>query len=304
MAWRYGQDSAYEGLSRDQQERLFKLEKRLYDTVWPMVVDRPPHLYHFTSETTVLGILHSRGLRFTHYQDLADKREIQYGRELVRAALEFLSQKVSDQLSRDLARLFVRLLAGIEGKDSYYVACFTGMGDSERHWQEFVGDGHGYSLEFDTHLLSKGIDQFHFDVKPVDYDLKSQIDVVISLIAPALACARDLVTRDPADRTFPWMPHLASLLSAYTQYHLIRMKAPAFEWEREWRIVLIESVLSRARHLGPAKSSANGKRFVHIEFLDKTNCSPITGVCSRWCGHITLGDLARIGRKERKGQTV
>lgn len=303
MGWCYGPDSACEGLTRDQQERLFKLEKRLYDSVWPMVVDQPPHLYHFTSETAVLGILRSRGLRFTHYQDLADRREIQYGRELVRAVLDFLS-KISDQLSRDLTHLFGRFLAGIEGKDSYYIACFTEVRDSERHWQEFVGEGHGYALKFDTALLSKGSDKILFDVKPVEYDLKSQIDIITSVIYPALACGRNLVTRNPTDRTFPWMPHLASLLSAYTQYHLIRMKAPAFEWEREWRIVLRESVLSRARHLGAAKSSANGKRFAHIEFLDKPNCSPITGVCSRWCGHITIEDLARLGRKETKGQTV
>jgi len=45
-------------------------------------------LYHYTSETGLLGILQSKCIRATLIRDLADESELVYGRELVARGFE------------------------------------------------------------------------------------------------------------------------------------------------------------------------------------------------------------------------
>ena len=123
----------------------------------------PPLLYHYTSESGLLGILDSRCIYATAIQDLADETELVYGRELVAQRFEEVAERKSAALKAKLMRCarstrmlpnisaLIREYGGAPKQDDtkfrWYVACFSEGKDSLPLWRGFTRECTGYALE-------------------------------------------------------------------------------------------------------------------------------------------------------------
>src|SRR5882724_1530284 len=119
------------------------------------ILDRhPPHiLYHYTTQTGLLGIVTGREIWASHTQYLNDVREFRHAIDIVE---EELSSMKIDPLYQDKADLLSemeqRLREGIESIN-VCVCSFSADGDVLSQWRAYGGGASGFSIGFPGEFL-------------------------------------------------------------------------------------------------------------------------------------------------------
>jgi hypothetical protein len=127
------------------QYTLGKLTGRLIAQINGMPFERTDgQLYHFTTGASGLAILNSGVLRMTDYNDLADGSELRHGLELAGSTL----REYDDELSRETVSLFEEVLSASPPLRTF-VACFSLLKESPKHWADYAGNGTGIAIGFE-----------------------------------------------------------------------------------------------------------------------------------------------------------
>jgi hypothetical protein len=187
-------------------------------------------LYHYTNPTAFLGIIQGQSIWASNLNYLNDEQEFIY---LVGLLLPRLRDISHDTQQKELIKTLVRLIEKNNGGPTYVVS-FSEVPDSLSQWRAYCTDG-GFSIGFHHQKLVDiaGKDGGYF-VQCV-YDLESQTSLIDSFLSTVK------VELEKLDKPISDRKEILEFYSSHIYGHLIllanKIKHPAFEAEREWRMV-------------------------------------------------------------------
>ncbi|GAB3283674.1 DUF2971 domain-containing protein [Parahaliea aestuarii] len=190
-------------------------------------------LYHYTSLSGLMGIIHSGHLRASDIRYMNDSAEIRHTLDLMG---DHISRRVIAGTDRPvlLNQLSDWLNHRIVGGPMLFGASFRANGNLLSQWRGYSVHGKGVSLGFAPQHILACARQQHFQVGRCIYDPQRQAELIEEVVdgVEAYAAASDNSDSDEAanlrifERIEGRLLRLAALL-----------KHPAFEEEQEWRIV-------------------------------------------------------------------
>jgi hypothetical protein len=199
-------------------------------------VSLPSRLYHYTSQSGLLGILKTKKIWSTRIQFLNDSREFVHTLDLWKRTIEgAIKGPEANNLTAEAARVLNALYKGLDStpKIPIHVACFSETGDSLSQWRGYCPDGSGFSIGFSVdQLMAAALRQSCFMARCI-YDPRKQKELVDKLLE---ICRERCKTKRPEKGGDRWsldVIHDFVFLAAV-------LKNPSFREECEWRFVTQE----------------------------------------------------------------
>lgn len=210
-------------------------------------------LYHYCSAQAFLSIVQSRSLWLSSLSMANDTLEGRLLRSLLVEEAKKRQMKASRVTELD------QYLAALEETVDGFALCLSTVRDQLSQWRGYADDGRGFAIGFSADYLLKlaSTAPSRVDLLPVIYDPESQAlaahKVYEALITPDIDQALEpvsygsLITGIPTteeiaalteDRARRLRPLIATLTARASSIY--GLKGPAFEEEREWRLVSVE----------------------------------------------------------------
>ncbi len=193
----------------------------------------PSRLYHYTSQSGLLGILKSKTIWSTRIQFLNDSREFVHTLDLWKETIEgAIKEAGANTELPEVLRVLNGLHRGLDStpKIPMHVACSSEDGDSLSQWRGYSPGGSGFSIGFNAaQLMDAALRQSCFLARCI-YDPAKQQQLVRKLLEISRARCKTKRPEDGSDRWSLDIIHDFVFLAAV-------LKNPSFEEEREWRIV-------------------------------------------------------------------
>jgi hypothetical protein len=186
--------------------------------------ERPPDIiYHYTTQSGLLGIIKSKQIRATHFRHLNDTEEFNYARKLL------LKEAEAKENPAQPDEALKRSLQGLGNLAvNLFVASFSENPDSLPQWRAHAATEPGYALGFRPSVWNLPKD---FRILKCLYDETEQREKARQILT---GIAHDL-QKIPEDVN-PDMYANASTTFALI-HHALALKHPSFEQELEWRII-------------------------------------------------------------------
>lgn len=152
----------------------------------------PSVLYHYTTQTGVLGILESKCIWATEIRYLNDASEFIFFVDMVKAAIEEARGATVGLSKHEILSEGVNLLSGLtdlfreDTKFLYFVASFTAHGDLLSQWRAYSRDDIGYSIGFSSSKLQELARLQDFSLKGCVYDYDQQRQILHDLFQTAI----------------------------------------------------------------------------------------------------------------------
>jgi hypothetical protein len=226
--------------------------------------DTPPpeKLWHFTGADALVGMLDSKSLWLSMTCALNDRSEITYGLDFAKECLDCLP--VPAQFI-GAVRPYLELAAtfstphGDVGLQPFTTS-FCEAEDSSSQWLTYGRSGQGFALAMNSTALEQvGV----IELARVEYE-KDQQRRVLERIATSVWTEFEAISPvgDGAS-----LDHVAALTGMTLRAAAVRMKAPAFASEREWRLITLgSSIYVDSNPYGgkdfPMRFRSNGSRVV------------------------------------------
>ncbi|SRR6266436_1931698 len=203
--------------------------------------DKP--LYHYTTQTGLLGIIKSRQIWATHTQYLNDRREFLHAVDLVREETKRLLDEVLDSdpsrphhsaREDSLARMQKAVSLSPESIN-VCVCSFSEERDSLSQWRAYGGRS-GFAVGFSNQVLRAATEKQRWFLAPCIYDPATQRGLVRALVEEVLEeNLGDRLDEDIEEDIF--LKGLGGNLLAYLSRYAPILKDESFKEEREWRII-------------------------------------------------------------------
>lgn len=232
------------------EERENKKEEQilaeLLENIWNSNSNEPipTVLYHYCTVDAFMGIIKSKKLRLSNLWHVNDSMEMLWGRNKIYSIFkEIFKTDITYQIHNEY----------MLNNKSAYASCFSEIGDLLSQWRAYADDGTGISIGFDLNQfeINKG---YPFTSSVFDHSVKinkiiySEVDQD-KIISNILLFLKNTYISDD-------LQHHLSSLGRFAPF----FKNPAFEEEKEWRIVFRdlefkvilpeESEIKESRHLG------------------------------------------------------
>lgn len=226
--------------------------------------DDPVLLHHYSSGPGVFGILSSGEIHCTNIYYMNDASEMDYGRALVTDLLDDAATYIPEPVKRHLPAI----RRGVELPDfQYFVSCYCERGDLLSQWRAYGAQSAGYSIGFLAEALRTVLPGYAELVRVI-YDPKQQGHLLRHAFRHYLETAARCCD---AYAGHPRLEEALSRWAAATANFLGRliasMKSPAFEEEREWRVIIVRFTFDQA--LVRFRISASGVFVPYFPFLFK-----------------------------------
>ena len=208
------------------------------------VLSRKPEtpLYHYTTQTGLLGIIKDRQIWATHTQYLNDRREFLHAVDLVRREIERLLNEQNTGAGEASATR-TEALNGMHGALSLSpeqinvcVCSFSEDGDSLSQWRAYGGSS-GFAIGFSPEVLVAAVGKQSFFMAQCIYDPSAQLDIVRALVEEVLD---EHLSKSPAKEDAEMDEILwktGGNLLPYLYRYAPMLKDQSFKGEREWRII-------------------------------------------------------------------
>src|SRR5450759_5567317 len=113
---------------------------------------RPRVLYHYTSASSLIGILQSRAIWTTNIRFLNDSTEYAFALALARDVIQRRADKAQNKFDFGLYTVLLeRLTADIQSE--VYVSSFTEKADQLGQWRAYCPPTGGYAVGFRSKML-------------------------------------------------------------------------------------------------------------------------------------------------------
>lgn len=218
-------------------------------------------LYHYTDGNGLLGILNKGQLWFSHIKYLNDAAEYSY-------ALDLLTNVLQDYKgigTQEHLQHAYNVILEEKRLQSHYSFSLTERGDWLSQWRGYCPNG-GYSFSFNNQHIDQMCATYGLAFERCIYDRDEQrqfiIDRIIGVPAESLKQGDDAEKEAAAQgrsfsrgmdyQTRGMMQHIVN------HSHLLAcLKNPAFEEEREWRMIASERDMSKTYKYLKYRSSRN-----------------------------------------------
>jgi hypothetical protein len=191
----------------------------------------PSILYHYTTQSGLLGIISGKDIWASHTQYLNDASEFRHALDLVKEELSAMeSEGIRDETARKrLVEMHAALSPGMEGIN-VCVCSFSERGDVLSQWRAYGGSASGFAIGFSGEFLREISKKYGWLV-PVIYDEREQRLLVRTLLEDVLQ-----ENLEPPGNEEEYTPRGGNLLAYLNRYAPI-LKHKSFMEECEWRIV-------------------------------------------------------------------
>lgn len=209
------------------------------------VLSRKPEkpLYHYTTQTGLLGIIRDRKIWATHTQYLNDRREFLHAVDLVRGEIQRLRNETNVQQGETattrteaLNRMYNTISLSPE-HINVCVCSFSEDSDSLSQWRAYGGSS-GFGIGFSAKVLVAAVEKRGCFLAQCIYDPTDQLTVVRALVEEVLDehLAGNLPFPDDPELGEVFLKTGGNLLPYLYRYAPI-LKDQSFVEEREWRII-------------------------------------------------------------------
>ncbi|HUI56995.1 MAG TPA: DUF2971 domain-containing protein [Bryobacteraceae bacterium] len=204
----------------------------------------PVLLHHYTSGQGLFGILNSGEVHCTNVLYMNDASEMDYGRGLTANLLEDAAERISEPVKRRLPAI----RRGLEMPDfQYFVSCYCEKADLLSQWRAYGAQSAGYCIGFAAEDLRKVLPEYAELVRVI-YNPQEQEKALRRAFRHYVGTAERCCTAYPEHaRLEEALDRWAAATSNYLGRLIARMKSPAFEEEREWRVIIIRFTFDQAR---------------------------------------------------------
>jgi hypothetical protein len=191
-----------------------------------------PHIesiYHYTSLSGLIAIIETQSIFCTNINFLNDKKEFQYGVDLIQKVIEKLKDEkfeisVLEEIEKNIEHIF---------KTERYVTCFSKKGDLLSQWRAYANNGKGVAIGFDFHSFHHSIEQ-NINGKHIDYEESEQkkvIEELIRIIVNFFVERKEII--DWEDYSFDWL--VTTVIFDFLQDIIASYKSSSFSEEQEYR---------------------------------------------------------------------
>ncbi len=191
----------------------------------------PPILYHYTTQSGLLGILKSKEIWATHTQYLNDQREFSHALGVIRDELiQAKARFPGNAVDRAFFTMMERTLRDSQRKaiENVCVCSFSEAGDILSQWRAYGGGASGFSIGFRGAFLRSISNHQGFWLVRCRYTEEEQRTLMRTLIDDVIAEVRG--------RTINAEEIGESLVTYLNRYAPI-LKHVSFQEEKEWRII-------------------------------------------------------------------
>ena len=202
-------------------------------------IDRepPPLLYHYTNQHGLLGIVSTGEIWATSVNDLNDRKEFEYAKDLAESLISSrIKEEPDEQRKKHLG--FLRN-AAVNAGINICVSSWSSKPDDLSQWRAYSGPGTGYSIDLKGSSLKEFAGAQDFILAACIYEKRAQERILQSLIEA------DLVKNIEQEKSHPARDdHERFMLEQNGgdfAYHINRyaslFKHPGFAAEDEWRLI-------------------------------------------------------------------
>lgn len=187
-------------------------------------------LYHYTTQSGLLGIFRSGRIWATQVKYLNDASEFQHAVALADGIAGGMVERAS---AWDRRQSCERLVKGVrEAGISICVASFSEHGDDLSQWRAY-SKGVGYSIGFSYDALVEAATAAGWILAPCVYGEHEQKKLMTALLEEALAETE----RQPRNKFEEAMRYKGGNIAFYLNRYAAIFKNKHFEAEQEWRLI-------------------------------------------------------------------
>jgi len=202
----------------------------------------PTVLYHYTTQTGLLGILKTNSIWATKIHYLNDASEYQLALELASGVLHSLLKGEKSTKKRRKVKALLDNLQMIEHMN-ICVCSLTEHRDLLSQWRAYAGGIAGFSIGLNTTCIEAQASQQGFTLVQCEYNERRQRELVEQIVVESLE--QDFNTTpsrvDPTrPRTIIALPVGGDFAMRFAQLAPV-IKSPAFHEESEWRHTVLGS---------------------------------------------------------------
>lgn len=197
----------------------------------------PALLCHYTDQHGLLGIISNCEIWATNVNNLNDRTEFEYARELVLSLIKSRMEKESDE--RNKRHLGYLRNAAYKAGINICVTSWSSSIDDLSQWRAYSGPGTGYSIELKGSSLRELAVAQDFIFAACIYDKSTQERVLGSLIDENLNRNIKLEIEHPptAKHELFMLEHNGGDFAYHINRYAAFFKHPKFEAENEWRLI-------------------------------------------------------------------
>ncbi len=191
----------------------------------------PPVLYHYTTQSGLMGILHDNCIWATAAHYLNDSSEYVAGLEHIAHALRAEAQKAISKLEA------ANLLAIAEDLSQFWTICVVSLsseGDHLSQWRAYAGGSGGFALGMRSESLRESAHLQGFYLVPCYYTPSDKQEAVEQLINEF---------REKMVTSMEWGSRETGQCKAEVTRLAMMFKDSSFDEEREWRLISIPKMV-------------------------------------------------------------
>jgi Protein of unknown function (DUF2971) len=224
---------------------------------------RPPeHLYHYTDQAGLLGILDSGQLWATKIQYMNDTTEFSLAVKLAEQLLTARLSERKDRNKRISLRTVMTILQRLQRISNVNICAVSFCEDPDvlSQWRGYAGGTGGVAIGFQSRALNLAAAKNGGRLSPCIYDASVQAEVTTRIINDILINANATGSSDDCDLT----QHAASFERRLIEIGAL-FKNSGFQEESEWRLITgirsynsKEFLITRQRQPALASGKASG----------------------------------------------
>lgn len=206
---------------------------RISDFVLEDTGSPPSRLYHYTSQSGLLGILRTKTFWATRIQFLNDSKEFIHTLDLWKRAIHNATKELEKAThTKEEVRVLNALYRGLDStpKIPIHVGCFSEDGDSLSQWRGYCPEGGGFSIGFNTEQLMEAAHRQSCFLARCIYDEARQQELVDKLLQICREKYGAPSTEPGSERWSMGVINDFVFLAAVQKHR-------SFREEREWRFV-------------------------------------------------------------------
>jgi hypothetical protein len=195
----------------------------------------PETLFHYTSSAAFLSIVQNDTLWFSDFRYMNDLSELEYGVNLVRAALhKRLDGATNPDVVRVMPFAFEQLARAMTYTD-VFVFCMCEENNLLNQWRVYGRDTVPVSMELATNSFTDQIwEPYSFEIIPMVYDPEVQAKIIDACVDVGLEYAKKhraaIFQRDDDIQSF------VEIWVSICIDRCTTLKHPQFAVEKEWRL--------------------------------------------------------------------
>lgn len=193
-------------------------------------------IFHYTSQSGLLGIVRDKNIWATNIHYLNDATELSYALDLARSELRKEKEETVDTTEAAFLDEMDKSIEDLKSARAtpIFVCSFSEHYDQLSQWRGYCPNGIGFAIGFEYHHLELPMERQGFFLTPCVYDHESQLTIIKELIAAGLRNFRSHQAASPLGTPVGDIAQVSA-----DSFAIIGpiLKHPSFSEEKEWRMI-------------------------------------------------------------------